>query len=246
MNTKVKRQKIRFFFLTLSFLLFPITIFYLSPVLSLKAAGEGVLNGSLIIFGIMFLIALFLGRGFCGWACPGGGLAELLIPVWKKKVSLRTAWIKWLFWIPWFGMILWFLINSVYQGADFLYDMESPVSVANTMGWVVLLGISFLIFVLSVSAGKRSFCHHACWMAPFMIIGRKISLLMHLPALHLKTNASACTSCTLCTRNCPMSIDIAKKVQINKPESSHCILCGQCVDSCPTQAIQFHFGLRND
>jgi ferredoxin-type protein NapH len=35
-------------------------------------AAKGIVNGSFISFTLMFLSALFLGRLWCGWACPAG------------------------------------------------------------------------------------------------------------------------------------------------------------------------------
>jgi polyferredoxin len=64
----VKRQRLRKFLALVSFLLFPVTIYYLSPVLPLQGAAEGVLVGSLILFGLLFLASLVAGRAFCGWS----------------------------------------------------------------------------------------------------------------------------------------------------------------------------------
>ncbi|MGC9357108.1 MAG: 4Fe-4S binding protein, partial [Anaerolineae bacterium] len=76
--TKIKqlptRQRIRKGLLFLSLLLFPITLYYFSPALIIQGASEGVINGSFIVFGLMLLGALFVGRLWCGWACPAGAL----------------------------------------------------------------------------------------------------------------------------------------------------------------------------
>ena len=45
-----------------------------------------------------------------------------------------------------------------------------------------------LIVGLALAAGRRSFCHHGCWMAPFMILGTKIRNIFKWPALHLKAD----------------------------------------------------------
>ncbi len=62
-----RRQKIRHGLILVSFFLFPATFYYLSPVLILEAAGEGVINGRFILFGLLFLSAFVLGRGWCRW-----------------------------------------------------------------------------------------------------------------------------------------------------------------------------------
>ena len=72
------RQKIRKALIIFSFLLFPITINYFSPYVIIDGASRGVVNGSFISFSLMFLSALFVGRLWCGWGCPAGGVRYLL------------------------------------------------------------------------------------------------------------------------------------------------------------------------
>lgn len=65
------RQKIRRTLILVSLLVFPITLNYFSPALILEGAAKGIINGSFMTFSLQFLSSLFLGRGFCGWLCPG-------------------------------------------------------------------------------------------------------------------------------------------------------------------------------
>lgn len=51
----MKRQKFRRALLLISFLLFPVTIWYFSPYLIIQAASEHIMNGSFIVFCTMFL-----------------------------------------------------------------------------------------------------------------------------------------------------------------------------------------------
>jgi len=61
------RQRVRKLIVIVAFLSFPITMNFLSPVLSISGASEGIVSGSLITFGIFFLSSLLLGRAWCGW-----------------------------------------------------------------------------------------------------------------------------------------------------------------------------------
>ena len=75
---------------------------FLSPYVIIDGAMNGIVNGSLVMFGLMFLSSLFLGRAWCGWVCPGGGMQEIVEPVNNRPVNgKRIDWIKWLIWIPW-------------------------------------------------------------------------------------------------------------------------------------------------
>jgi polyferredoxin len=85
MNTN--RQRIRKSLLALMFILFQYRLFHLffSPVLLVVAASQGVVNGSLLIYALLFLGALFFGRAWCGWCCPGAALNEACSVVIRKR-----------------------------------------------------------------------------------------------------------------------------------------------------------------
>lgn len=80
----MNRQNIRKLILIISLLLFPITIWYMSPYLILQGVMEGIVSGSFIVFVCMLLGSVFLGRIFCGWLCPMGGMQECLFSVNEK------------------------------------------------------------------------------------------------------------------------------------------------------------------
>jgi len=63
MNT---RQNIRRGIILFSFFLFPATFYYLSPYLIVDAAAKGIINGSFIMFALLFASSMVLGRAFCG------------------------------------------------------------------------------------------------------------------------------------------------------------------------------------
>jgi polyferredoxin len=69
----VVRQRIRKGLIIVSLLLFPVIMNYLSPYVIIDGASQGIVNGSLIVFGLQFLAALFVGRLWCGWVCRRRG-----------------------------------------------------------------------------------------------------------------------------------------------------------------------------
>jgi len=246
---QTKRQRIRSALLVLSFLLFPITMNYLSPYVIIDGAANGVVNGSLILFGLMFLSALVLGRAWCGWVCPAGGLAEIVEPVNRKPVNgRRIDWIKWLIWLPWLTLIIVLAVRGGgYRQVDFTYLTVNGISVAGSPDRPILFAyfiyyiVIFLFAGLAVVVGRRAGCHTICWMAPFMILGRWIRNRFGWASLRLQAEPSQCTSCKVCTSGCPMSLDVNAMVQLAAMENSECILCGTCVDNCKQGAIRYQF-----
>jgi ferredoxin-type protein NapH len=238
------RQKIRRAAVVGSFALFPVTLYYFSPVLSLQAISSGIISGSLIVFGALFAVSLFFGRLFCGWACPGAGLQEIAALVRGTPVRrTRIHWIKWLIWGPWAATLLFLALRAGgVRAVDFTFMTWRGVSVTDLPGVVALVTVLLVFLVPALAVGKRAACHTVCWMAPFMIIGRKVRNLLGWPALRLATTSEPCRHCGSCTRACPMSIEVETFVKKKAMETADCILCGSCVDTCARKVIRFSFG----
>lgn len=244
-KTKSKRQSIRRVLIIASFLLFPVTLNYFSPALIIMAAAAGVLSASACVFLAQFVSALFLGRAFCGWLCPGAGLQEACFLAQSRAVNGRKCdWIKYLIWVPWVSLIIYLLARHGVHGVSFFFMMESLISVDAPNRYPIYLTVTGLIFVLSLFVGRRGFCHVGCWMAPFMILGTQVQRRLRIPALHLRAAPEKCVQCHICTAGCPMSLDVTAMVQRGDMSCSECILCGTCVDSCRHKAIRYSFGVN--
>ncbi len=243
MNQQLEtRQRIRKALIIISLLLFPVIMNYFSPYVIIDSASQGIVNASLIVFGLQFLSALFLGRLWCGWVCPAGGLAEICFPINNKPVRGKADWIKWLIWVSWLGIIVMMVIRAGgYQHIDLLYLTESGISVDEPWKYIIYYAVVGMFLVLSVFMGRRAGCHTICWMAPFMILGRKLRNLGNWPALRLKAETAKCINCKKCTQNCPMSLDVNGLVQKGVMEHTECILCGTCADVCPKNVIHYSF-----
>ena len=236
------RQKLRKGIILISFFLFPAVFYYLSPVVIVHATLNGVVNGSFIMFLLMFINALFLGRAYCGWICPGAGCQEAIFLARDKKVT-RGNFIKWIIWIPWMATIVLLAArHGGYKKIDFFYQTKYGLSIGDISSLIAYLCVLFFLIVIPAFVfGRRSFCHHLCWMAPFMILGRKIRNRTKWASLQLEAVSENCSHCHTCTQNCPMSLPVEMMVKINHLENTECILCGTCIDGCEFNVIRFAF-----
>ncbi len=238
----VFRQRARRGLLLVALLLFPVTLNYFSPAIILMASSEGVVNASLIVFGLMFAASLFLGRLWCGWACPAGALAELAQPANERRIGRKAGLIKWLIWLPWLAGIAALAISAGgYRQVNPWYNLETGVTLMDAHMFAIYYIVLALFAALAFLVGRRAGCHTICWMAPFMIVGRWISNRLRLPALRLAANPQDCAGCKKCTTNCPMSLDVNAMVQLNHLENRECILCGTCVDNCSKSVLRYTF-----
>ena len=238
------RQRIRSGLLIISLLLFPITIWYMSPYLIIMGATEGVISGSAVLFVLLFLGSIFGGRVFCSYLCPMGGLAECLSPISSKTViKKKSVWLKPVLWSIWMGSIItiFFTSGKEYK-ADPLYQTFHGISIANPYGYIVYYGVIVLVLLASLLIGKRAFCHYFCWMSMFMILGIKMRRLLHMPGLRIVSEPQKCIECLQCDKHCPMGLPVSKLFSEGEIKENECIQCGACVDHCPNAVL--HYGMR--
>lgn len=242
----MNRQKTRKVLILISFWLFPITIFYFSPVLPIEGAVQGIVVGSLVVFVLQFVLSLFLGRAFCGWVCPGSGLQESCQIATTKPVRAgRGDWIKYAIWLPWIAAIIALFVSAKgVREVDILFFTHNGVSVMDPYSYCIYFVIIALMAVPALTSGRRAFCHYICWMAPFMVIGSKLSRLSRLPSLRLIAGTNMCISCKSCNKVCQMSLDVNAMAQSGRMENTECILCGECSDVCPKNVICYSFSFR--
>jgi len=234
-------QKVRNVVFTLSLVLFPLTFYYFSPAIPLIGASEGILAGSLILFFFLFLFSMVMGRIFCSWICPAGALQDLVGRSRSKAVPVRyISWIKYLVWVPWLILVLvLFRRAGGIERADFLYQTEMGVSLTRFADAIIYGVIILVFFGLSLIVGRRAACHTICWMSPFMILGRRLGLLLKVPSIKIQADPDRCVSCGRCDVVCPMSLPVEKKVSKGGITDSNCILCGNCIDVCGRKVIGF-------
>ena len=238
----MKRQSVRKLIGFIALLLFPATIFYMSPYLSVLGSASGVITGSLIFFLILLLSALFLRRAHCGWTCLSSGIHDAGMFYIIKPVGMKSRIIKYVIWTPWFGTIATLLFINGIKKVDPLAATTYGLSVTDAHGYVILYFFLSLIITLALTVGRRSFCHHVCWMAPFLVMGDQLGRLLHLPSLHLEASKEKCNACGLCSAKCPMSLPVKEMVAAGEMRHTDCVLCGECADNCKQGVICYRFG----
>jgi ferredoxin-type protein NapH len=236
------RQRIRKILIIISFVLLPATFVYISCPIITQGASEGIATGGLIVFILLFISSLFLGRIWCGWLCPGGGLQEIYFELNNKPVKIgRLNWLKYIIFLAVIFIPLISAIRSAggFTAIDVFYYTDHGISIARQGAYIIFFVQIAFFTVFALLGGKRGFCHYFCPIAVIMITGRKIRNLIRWPALHLSAIAGRCTDCNKCSKNCPMGLDVRNMVCLGHMENTECILCGCCVDFCPKQAIRY-------
>ena len=235
-------QRTRKVMLVLSFLLFPVTFMYLSPVMALGGTYFGVVSFGLAFWAAVALSAPLVGRAFCSWVCPLGGIQMCLGDASGKSLVpvryLRVA--KYQIWAAWVGSILFLAVKvGGYTGMELMWENPGfpPYELGAHIAW---LGFSLLPVVLVLLLGRRAFCHYLCFFSPLNIIGTRVGRWLRLPMLGAHVVAAErCTACQRCSKGCPMSLDVTGMVKQGAIRHPECITCGNCAATCKSDVIRY-------
>jgi polyferredoxin len=185
--------------------------------------------------------SLALGRGWCAWGCFFGGLDEGFSRILKKPIirDIPPAMTD----LP-FALLLivafWSTASMAPQYCAWLCPFKAvtefrPVvtglDVAKTAAFVSL----FLGFVVALPllTKRRAQCALLC---PF---GAMQSAANKLAPCDVRLDASACSKCGLCIRQCP-TYSLSDASLVSGEPALTCARCGHCVDSCPKGAWHHH------
>jgi ferredoxin-type protein NapH len=240
-KTLSSRQNIRKWLLVISFLLLPVTLAFISPIIILMGAAEGIATGSMILFITIFLLSLVVARLWCGWLCPMGAWQEICSPLMKHTV--QEGWrnyVKYGVTVLWLALLAYLIISAGgIHAVDPFYNTENGLSITSLPALIVVAVIFAIIFLVAYFAGRRGFCHVMCPVAGLMVVGRKIRNIFGWPALQLDADATRCIDCKKCSKECPMGLDVNGMVRKGGMENADCILCASCADVCPKAAITY-------
>ncbi|MFA4826179.1 MAG: 4Fe-4S binding protein [Methanoregula sp.] len=193
---------------------------FLSPIMPLELGGivnvitgTSALSIAIIVICAVILLALLVGRTFCGSVCPVGSLQELayIIPVKKivprKKEILEL--IRLVFFIATAAAAISLIDLMAYTG---LYDL---FSLTLTAGFAVAAGLILLSAFL-----YRPVCRILC---PFGVL---FSMFAEFSWFRLQ-RTETCIGCKKCERACPAS------TAGRNDGKRECYLCGRCTEACP-------------
>jgi len=190
------------------------------------------------------------GKGaYCGWICSCGALAETLGDQQREKMPHGPFWNKLnmlgqVILIVAFMMLIVRILGWVYpetwMGKSFdllLKGENSQYQLVNAFSWKwivdVLLG-GILGVGLYFKFSGRVWCRFACPLAALMHIYARFS------KFRIFSKKEKCISCNMCTSVCHQGIDVMSFANKGKPmEDPQCVRCSACVQTCPTQVLQF-------
>lgn len=206
-----------------------------------------------IVLGIAFLASAFFARSaFCGWICPFGFLQEIFTGISRffqkrfgpvrsavKAIKARGARLaaldKPLRGLK-YALLVWSVTGAAYYGVMVFRDYDPWAALLTIAELSLSFGLLVLVITLVASFFvERPWCRYAC---PLGAIG---GLLSRLGPVYLKREGDFCKGCAICTKDCPMGLNVHEATTIKHPD---CIGCLECIGSCPRSgALELKIGL---
>lgn len=195
-----------------------------------------------IVLAVAVLAVAFVGRGFfCGWLCPFGALQEWIhaasarlvrrvphlrraprrpVPAWVRRVDRVARYAR-------YGVLIWAVGGAAVSGVLVFRDVD-PWHALVTLAEIqfgVGAGLLALTLLLSTVV-ERPWCRYAC------PLGAVQGLVGKLSPVRIERQAASCAGCDLCTKACPMGIEVHTATRVSH---TSCIGCLECVAACPSR-----------
>lgn len=234
---------------------------FADPANALQAMAGGVSIGvfplRMICLGALMalLVALCLGRIFCGWLCPYGFFSEILFALrgkfFKNRKSASDA-----------NSAYWGKTGIVIAGllamALFGYPLISLLSFPGDLSLAPLLiwqGAPFFplasVFILPCAVlalefifGRRLWCGYICPQS--VLLGAAAWILpKKIPGLRIRWNAKKCVcgKNSPCRDACSLGLDPRKK---EGPNRRDCLMCGACLKTCDHYGKALKWKINSD
>ena len=195
---------------------------------------------SLVGMVVPVTLAFLMGRVFCSWMCPIEFLSMLtdkilgLVPKWGNKLKYRPDLIRLSKRVLWFALVAELLLTMIIGYPLFVWWSPPGLVGRETMFYVfykhVTIELTIVVVVLLLNLlTRRMFCRYFC------PLGALLGLLGKWRQLVIRYDAGVCVGCKVCDSRCPMGI----KPSVGESQSVYCWNCAECVDACPTNALNF-------
>ncbi|MBW2184677.1 MAG: 4Fe-4S binding protein [Deltaproteobacteria bacterium] len=173
--------------------------------------------------------AIIFGRFFCGWACPGGFVSELLGKLSLARGKMKGALEKVVSSVKYLviaGSLVVFLLTNNPRWAtpirigDFFNSVKLTFEHADNL-WVartffVLIGLGLAILI------PGFWCRYLCPTGGILEAFRRFSLFKYF-------KTKVCDDCDKCRELCDLE---------TRPSEINCTNCGACSNICPVDAIK--------
>ena len=174
---------------------------------------------------ILFAITVLLtGPAWCSQLCYFGALDNLSASIKSKKLKSKKQKL-----LLTKNVSLVVFIVFVLALRFFDLPLKTIIIIASAFG---IIGF-FVILIFSTQKGKMTHCIYYCPLGTILNYSRYINPFR----MYIDNN---CTECMACTSSCKYQA-LEKENILNRKPGLTCTMCGDCINSCPTNSIKYKF-----
>ncbi len=176
------------------------------------------------------VVATVKGRMWCGNFCPRGSFNDILLSKISRKRSIPKI-LK----SKRFRNLFLVLLMSAF--AIQLFLAWGSLAAIGTVFVRMIIITTLITILLGVLYSQRTWCvicpmgTMASWVTVFFeskkSTGNKKVLF----------NVEKCVSCKLCSKACPVGIDVLSYKDTGSVDNPDCIKCNRCVYNCPKKSL---------
>jgi len=125
---------------------------------------------------------------------------------------------------------LWWILKAAGAPVPFS-SHSSAIAQIETIKYLTLELLVGMFFWVAWSG--RGYCHYCP-------AGTALALVARLGGQRIRTDLAPCVGCGLCSKACPLAIDIAAAAARSESVTSlSCVGCGHCVDACRSGVLAY-------
>ena len=190
---------------------------------------------SVILLGVVLVVAVLFRRSFCGYICPLGALQELFgkigkaiwprnrpeVPALIDKPARFLKYVALAVFAVWSWQAATLVIRPYDPWVAWMHLTSAEVIAEFSIG-LAILGISLVGSIVY----ERFFCKYLC------PTGALLGAISRFSLFKVRRNVDTCIDCRLCDKACPSNIKVSEVAVVESPE---CINCNECVNVCPVK-----------
>ncbi|MGD9155464.1 MAG: 4Fe-4S binding protein [Bacillota bacterium] len=173
-------------------------------------------------------VAFFKGRAWCGTYCPRGSFNDVILAKFSFKGKVPT-----LLRSTWFRLTFLVLLMSAFA-IQLTLAWGDPVATGRVFLRMIII-TTLITLILGFIYQPRTWCQ-ICPMGTIAHYVTKWRSQTTRPS-QITFNQAACVGCKICTKNCPINIEVHSYKKAGRVTHPDCLKCNQCVAKCPKKAL---------